>query len=503
MSLGTPPPFVHLGDDSLRASLRRLREACAPILANNLLPHFTDHSVDHADHVARVADDLVRPLQSGAQALGSRELMALYSACYLHDIGMQFENAGDILSGQGVKLEMPWNDLQEATRRDLLRQHHHRISAEMVVASTKFGQPPVGLQLTSEYEPEYVACLCEAHILNVESERYQTLTQDGPETRMALLSGVLRMADILDESRRRASRLRAATLALDPVAQMHWWRHYYVENITFDAHERAITLWFDFPTARREEYQRIVPRLQLPAIAAELARHQVPFTRAGLAWVARAKITQKAYGTSEAMPESVLLSMVKEIGSQQELERQDRIRLNLNILNEGQPYIVRQLDDLEARRESLEPAQYLRERFLLSDQLWELGGHRSAWMGVWHDFERDGAALPPADRLQLGTQLARMMAEDGSPKHGAQVLHKLKDLASQENLPRELRFEFWELNAQCLVGVGEMQLGSAAVKNALALTPTPLAKAKLNALLAEFYFMQGEIDKALEAATIL
>ena len=501
MSLGLPPPFVHLGDDTLRASLQCLRAACAPILANNLLPHFTDHSVEHADHVARIVDDFIRPLQLGESALNDPELVALYAACYLHDIGMQFENAGGVLSSLGVSLKLPWNELQEAARRDLLREHHNRISAEMVMASARPGQPLVGIMLTPEYQPGYVARLCEAHILDVKDARYQELTQGGPGMRMALLSGVLRMADILDESRRRASRLRAQTLALDPVAQMHWWRHYYVENITFDLAERAIMLWFDFPPQRWEEYRRIVPRLQLPAITAELTRHQVPFNRAGLSWTARVNDAPQPYSTSDSMPESVLVSMVKEIGTQQKFEEQERIRRNLDILEEGRPLILRQLDGLESRRETLEPAQYLRERFELADELWNLGGHRSARMMVGGDYNRDGAALPTEDRLRYGIRLARMMQDDGSSDHGAQVLHALETLASATDLPRDLRFTFWELNARCLVGVGGMEQAIVAINNAIMLAPDPAAKAKLVALRAEFYFVQAEIAQALQAAT--
>ena len=65
MNLGPPPKFEHLKDPSLRDSLHRLRTACAPILANNLLPHFTDHSVEHSDNVASLIDEFVRPIQEG------------------------------------------------------------------------------------------------------------------------------------------------------------------------------------------------------------------------------------------------------------------------------------------------------------------------------------------------------------------------------------------------------------------------------------------------------
>ena len=38
-------------------------------------------------------DQLIGPIQEGAHALSDDELVVLYSACYLHDIGMQYETA--------------------------------------------------------------------------------------------------------------------------------------------------------------------------------------------------------------------------------------------------------------------------------------------------------------------------------------------------------------------------------------------------------------------------
>lgn len=49
MSFGPAPPFKHLSDEKSRALLITLRAKTAPILANNILPHFTDHSVAHSD----------------------------------------------------------------------------------------------------------------------------------------------------------------------------------------------------------------------------------------------------------------------------------------------------------------------------------------------------------------------------------------------------------------------------------------------------------------------
>ena len=184
----------------------------APILANNLLHHFTDHSVEHSDSLARYIDSLILPLQATAEKLSEDELLILYAACYLHDIGMQYEKAYETQIIASLKLSTPWSDLSSD---DLIRQHHAAISAEMVRASLNATAPIIGLQLTVDYFPTYVAALCEGHTLSTESARYKSLTQPGPNLRIELLSGLLRIADILDLSRRRANRPKALTLDLN------------------------------------------------------------------------------------------------------------------------------------------------------------------------------------------------------------------------------------------------------------------------------------------------
>lgn len=243
MVFGPAPPFSHLSNDTFRALLTTLREKTAPILANNLLPHFTDHSVGHSDSVTKLVDDL---LQHCKQRLTDQELIILYSACYLHDIGMQYERAGETEVILSLNLIQPWGEQSESDKRDWLRDLHNKISAEMVEKSVNTAAPPIGLQLTAEFNASYIACLCDAHCIPTDTPEYARLLEDGPELRMSLLSGLLRLADILDESRRRATRERERTLELDLESQTHWWRHYYTENVTFDANHRTITIWLIF-----------------------------------------------------------------------------------------------------------------------------------------------------------------------------------------------------------------------------------------------------------------
>ena len=181
------PILRHLNDENCRVLLLSLRNAVEPILANNLLPHFTDHSVRHSDRIVGLVDSLLNPLANGDTRPTEKELVVLYSACYLHDIGMQYERAGDTAVIHQLDLPQPWSDLQQDTRRDLLREHHHEISAELVRASVRAEHPPIGLQLNDQFEPGCIASLCEAHAIETRSDRYRELTEDGPGIRMQFL----------------------------------------------------------------------------------------------------------------------------------------------------------------------------------------------------------------------------------------------------------------------------------------------------------------------------
>ena len=87
--------YKHLTNEVKHSRLIALRDAVKPILANNLLPYFTAHDVEHCDRVTTVIDAFIEPFQSAANRLTDDELFVVYAAAYLHDIGMQYENVGN------------------------------------------------------------------------------------------------------------------------------------------------------------------------------------------------------------------------------------------------------------------------------------------------------------------------------------------------------------------------------------------------------------------------
>lgn len=408
-------PRFELLSAASQSLLIRLREAVAPILDNNLLKHFTDHSVSHADHVCEIIDTLIAPAKDTPERLNENELVAVYSAAYLHDVGMHYEKAGFTNSILSLNLGQRWEELSEATRNELIRTHHPAISAELVQLSGTADPPPLGIRLTPDFFPNEVACLCEAHTLPTNSNRYAELTKPAPKIRMKLLAAILRLADILDESRRRACRAKAETLLLDLESQSHWWRHYYTRDVEFNPSTRELTVWFEFPTTSKQIYREIIPQLQMPHIYREITSHQSALNQAGLIWTVNQRISDPEYNTIDVMPPDVLTHMLKFVTRLREREREDARQIALQSFKSTRPSVNQRLQELQEKKDLMSPDQYLEQLAEVAFDLWELGSRRSAWMALYSAYPKFCASLAQDKRIKLGVRLLEMLLEDGKP----------------------------------------------------------------------------------------
>ena len=79
--------YKYLTNEAKRGRLIALRDAVKPILANNLLPYFTAHDVEHCERVTTVIDAFIEPLQGATNRLTDDELFVVYAAAFLHDNG--------------------------------------------------------------------------------------------------------------------------------------------------------------------------------------------------------------------------------------------------------------------------------------------------------------------------------------------------------------------------------------------------------------------------------
>ena len=248
------PAYQRLTDDTLRGRLAAVRDAVKNLLDGNFLPSFTDHSVTHSDQICDLIDRLTQPLNQANQ-LSDNEAFILYCAAYLHDAGLQHQRANETQVIDTILTEhypgREWGDLDVETRHTIVREQHHRISGEMITQSINAPHPTIlGVQLTDEWWPGQIRAISIGHNLDMDGkdhDEYCELTKNWGSVRMSLLSALLRLADILDESHRRSHLFLERTRALSLESRMHWWRHYYVAEVHIDPVAHNITLWFDFP----------------------------------------------------------------------------------------------------------------------------------------------------------------------------------------------------------------------------------------------------------------
>jgi hypothetical protein len=495
---GQIPELGFLANESSRSMIIQLRQAVAPILANNVFHHFTDHSVSHSDSLCRLVDLLIGPLQNTSQALSDQEQIVLYSACYLHDLGMQYENAGATNVIRQLGLQLRWEELEAGSRLELLRDHHHRISAELVAASVGSATPPIGIQLTAAYRAPQIACLCEAHCVTPTTNRYAELMQDTPGLRMRLLSGLLRLADILDESRHRACREKARTLLLDLESQTHWWRHYYTQDVTIGSRDKAITIWFEFPRDHVDEYERIVPELQLPWIEAELDHHRAAFNEAGIGWTIQTKMTVTPYSNVEQMPDAVLAEMQKQLHRRRIHNEEASREIAVQSFKEAQPLIERRLKLLNDQKTSLSAEDYIDELAKIARDLWDVGSHRSAWMTLAFEFERAYQKLSVVKRVENGSFLLGMLVNDDEPEIARGWVQQLAiDVeAISAGDPRRSRSQ--QLIAEWYLQMCGYDEAVRAFERAIANSTTPEERASLKSQLWEMHYLQGELRKIIE-----
>ncbi len=423
------------GSSAERARVTTLRQAVTPLLAVNYLNHFTDHSVNHSDRLCELIDALAARLGE-SNRLTNEEAQVLYFAAYLHDSGMQFEKAGNctcvqaFLKGHKHLSQREWDHLERSTQQEIVRDLHNLLSAELVNMAVGCTKAAIGLPLTEADRPKLVAALCEAHCLDTQSPRYKELIVPNARIRVPLLSALLRIADILDESCERSHLQLEAIHELPPDSALHWWRHYYVKAMSLNGSGGAIEVWFDFPPERRSLYQTLFEEEQLNRLREELNRHSATLAPLSLMWHIQPMEVSAAQSESQPMSQELedhaVLAAAHRRTANARSERLSRARQ----LKLGRIDITKQLGFL--REPTTEPAEALTRALALADQLRALGGHREAWMHLEHILSTSGAAAPSELRQMTATRLAEMMLEEGAVDS---AMHLVQGIAGSHERP--------------------------------------------------------------------
>lgn len=488
--------FHWLCDNIKKSRLEDLRNQLTHILEINLFPHFTDHSVGHSDRLIEIVNKLIEPIQETEKKMTDEELFILYAACYFHDIGMCYDKVGNTKTFIELKKQQEWTDLSDESRREFIRRNHHKISAELVYRSLPQHDRPISIQLNIDEKPEYIAYLCEAHGIPVESEDYKKMIIEYPNIRLPLLSGLLRLADILDESRRRANPAKAKVLELDITAQTHWWRHYYTDEI--EVEPGIIRINFDFPQDYEKEYVDVIPLLQVPWIENEIFNHLTAFSKVGLGWAVEKKILEKPYRTVEKMPESVFSEMIKQLHLQNVLEAQKRKVVVMQSFQQAQPYINRRISELESNKDKLPQEEYLRNLVEISKNLFEIGAKRSAWILSQGDFRKLSTVLKPNEQIDIGLWLIQIMKEDGHSKDALFVLGKIEGLVKELPNTDSRKEDFFKLHTTILIDVADFDGAIESIKNAVEVFKQGEVVEELEAQHLELLLLQGELNSAME-----
>lgn len=479
-----------------QTALQTLRNDVTTYLATEVLLHFTDHGIGHSDRMVDIISKLIQPIQSGTTALSPQELTTLYATCYLHDLGMHVEKLSGLTS-----VPQNWSELPKKTQENLIRDKHHTISAELVVRASQKSGPCSALHL-KDLHPDQVACLCEAHNLWLEepadNARYIELTRDAVGMRMGFLAALLRLADVLDESQARAGIDKARILDLDKESLKHWWRHYFTEHITILQADRTITLEFNFPKDKAEEYGSIIPELQYPYITAEMQRHTAVLTKNNCTWQINKATSSTPYSTKEEMPQDVKLSMLADL-QHSRIEREERGRIAaLADFREARPAIERELQQLSEKKTRLTPVEYITAALELHRRLWISGGKRSAFSSFECIFRGTKESLPDNIRLSCACQLSSWGRECGLALVSAQKLKGLLPLTDRLTAKDPMRFIFYCELFQNLYDLGIHYIDAcSAAEAALSAASTNEQKLGVIVELAEMSYLLAEPRAAL------
>ncbi len=216
-----------------------VRDRTKPIFENNILPHFTDHSLAHSDRVVKILGKLLKAnLRSqGENRATTKEVTVLVLAALLHDIGMQIPLA------HGIEKE-----IVELSRDDLsqIRRDHGR-AAGSLLRNLADGDDRFHLGLDDARYRRHlpiVATLCEHH---QSSETYdpEEEVDIGGRLRVGILTALLRIADQLDCDSRRVDMDKLHQFRIGAESRLHWLMCHYVDAVSIE--DGLIQLRASFP----------------------------------------------------------------------------------------------------------------------------------------------------------------------------------------------------------------------------------------------------------------
>ncbi|MEI7606458.1 MAG: NACHT domain-containing protein [Rhodospirillaceae bacterium] len=297
--------FDCLGDNEKR-DLGNVIACAEKILHHPVDLSYTDHTISHKHIVHAHLDSFLGPWLEEQRVkhnedLVRTEVMVLLSATYLHDIGMQMAHPRILAAlpsltdaERRAADALPKDGITEK-HREFARRFHHTITHDWILGSSRNGLdlPPLdGL----DNRRSMVAKVARAHniwLTNPESyQEFKDAVAPAEEpvgtVRLDLLAAFLRLADILDQDKRRVDMNAAKRLAMPVTSMVHWWRHHYVNACRLEKnndHAFPLTVAFRLPKEHEGEQDWLWDALYsatVNEIKAELQRLSPWLGRSGI-----------------------------------------------------------------------------------------------------------------------------------------------------------------------------------------------------------------------------
>lgn len=252
---------------SVRKDLKPICQQAKSIWATPELTHYTDHTVCHSTRVIKHIDDLTALLPR-EDKLNDNEGFVLLAAALLHDVGMQRVNVFD--SDVAPHLFTPQVVAQgrssKALCEELVREHHHLISAEWIRTELSSTWP-------NRNFVEEIAGVVKGHT-KVDLGVLEDHRKAGEPMRTRLLAALLRLADELDLDFRRVDLDRLKHASITPESKAHWWKCHYVESVDVLEHGR-IQVTFRFSSEDTGQVRDIIRGLVLDGLRQKIADDQL------------------------------------------------------------------------------------------------------------------------------------------------------------------------------------------------------------------------------------
>ena len=291
--------------------LAPIREAVAKLWEHVQHPQYTDHSPSHSERVIKKLDALAFEMMLTSKRLCPREAFYALAAAYLHDVGMQMARTdkSKLLTEKFGAEAL--QGMSEVDFKRVIREHHARLSAEMIIAGVKDPTQHYDLAVPRD-DASYLASIVKGHglsIVELEATEFDDKNVEDDRIRLRLLAAMLRLADELDVDRRRINLELLKTEEVEPFSMLHWWKHRYVEGASIE--EGVIALHFRVPSPKYAEpiQQYVIDRLE---------REERELRE--ILWPNGAKLRLGAHEVTcdelrEEMPDSVWELLLKETGA--------------------------------------------------------------------------------------------------------------------------------------------------------------------------------------------